>query len=118
MTRAVSWAVCGLADGLELAAIATATESGVTARAVAAHRPAVPVVAITPDAAVARRLALVWGVHPEVVDVSSNMEDMAATAAEVVRAIGMAMPGDLIALTAGVALNRPGTTDMIRVLHV
>jgi pyruvate kinase len=118
VTRAVSAAVCSLADDLELAAIVTATESGATARAVAAHRPSVPVVAITPDTAVARRLALVWGVHPEVVPAPRNLEEMAGAAAEIARATGFARPGDLIALTAGVALNMPGTTDMVRVVHV
>lgn len=118
VTRAVSAAVCSLADDLELAAIVTATESGATARAVAAHRPSVPVVAITSDTAVARRLALVWGVHPEVVPAPRNLEEMAGAAAEIARATGFARPGDLIALTAGVALNMPGTTDMMRVVHV
>jgi len=118
VTRAVSAAVCSLASDLEVAAIVTATESGATARAVAAHRPGMPIVAITPDARVARQLALVWGVVPEVVPAPANLEDMAGAAAEVARATGFARPGDLIALTAGVALSLPGTTDMIRVVHV
>jgi pyruvate kinase len=118
VTRAVSAAVCSLAADLDVAAIVTATESGATARAVAAHRPAVPVVAITPDARVARQLALVWGVVPEVVPAPANLEEMAGAAAEVARATGFARPGDLIALTAGVALSLPGTTDMLRVVHV
>jgi pyruvate kinase len=103
---------------LDLAAIVTATESGATPRAVAAHRPAVPIVAITPDEAVARRLSLVRGVYPHVVPAVRTLEDMAAAAVEVARATGVARPGDLVALTAGVAFNAPGTTDLIRVLHV
>ncbi|MDO8915908.1 MAG: pyruvate kinase [Coriobacteriia bacterium] len=118
VTRAVSAAVCSLATDLELAAIVTATESGATARAIASYRPSVPIVAITPEAAVARRLALVWGVHPEVVPAPRNLEEMAGAATEVARATGFARPGDIIALTAGVALNTPGTTDMVRVVHV
>ncbi len=118
VTRAVSAAVCSLASDLDLAAVVTATESGGTPRAVAAHRPRVPVVAMTPDPAVARQLALVWGVYPHVVPAPTTLEEMAASAVEVARATGVARPGDLVALTAGVALNRPGTTDLVRVLHV
>jgi pyruvate kinase len=118
VARAVSAAAAALARQLDLSAIVTATESGATPRAVAAHRPAVPVVAITPDVAVARQLALVRGVYPHVVPAVRSLEEMAAAAVEVARATGAARPGDLIALTAGVALNASGTTDLIRVLHV
>jgi pyruvate kinase len=118
VTRAVSSAVASLASELDLAAIVTATESGATPRAVAAQRPAAPVLAITPDVRVARQLALVWGVRSEVVPAMSSLEEMAAVAGEVARATGVARPGDLIALTAGAALNSPGTTDMVRVLRV
>jgi pyruvate kinase len=118
VARAVSAAAASLARELDLAAIVTATESGATPRAVAAHRPGVPIVAITPDAAVARRLALVRGVYPHVVPAVRTLEEMAAAAVDVARATGVARPGDLVALTAGVAFNMPGTTDLIRVLHV
>jgi pyruvate kinase len=118
VTAAVSAAVAGLAEELSLAAIVTATESGGTARAVAARRPGVPIVAITPEARIARQLALVHGVHPRVVGVSKSIEETAETAASIARSEGFAREGDLVALTAGVALNRPGTTDLIRVLHV
>jgi pyruvate kinase len=48
----------------EVSAIACYTRTGQTARAIAAHRPRVPVLAFSPDPAVARRLALVHGVMP------------------------------------------------------
>jgi pyruvate kinase len=118
VTRAVSAAVASLAGELDIAAIVTATESGGSPRAVAAQRPAAPILAITPDARVARQLAIVWGVRAEVVPAMSSLEEMAAVAGEVARATGAARPGDLVALTAGAALNRPGTTDLVRVLHV
>jgi pyruvate kinase len=118
VTRAVSAAATSLAAELDLAAIVTATESGATPRAVAAQRPAAPVLAITPDARIARQLAVVWGVRSEVVPAMSSLEEMAAVAGEVARATGVARAGELIALTAGAALNSPGTTDMVRVLHV
>ncbi len=115
VTGAVSAAVCELASDLDIAAIVTATQSGATARAVASRRPMVPVIAITPDPAVARRLALVWGVTPVLVDRHETIDSMLDQAVDAARAAGLAGPGDLVALTAGVAVNTPGSTDLIQV---
>ena len=76
VTRAVSTAASQIERDLELAAIVTATQSGATARAVAAHRPRTPIVAVTSDEMVARRLALVWGVTPLVVPQYGSIEEM------------------------------------------
>ena len=48
----------------EVTAIGCYTRTGKTARAIAAHRPRVPILAFSPDPAVVRRLALVHGVEP------------------------------------------------------
>ena len=115
---AVSRAVCDLALDLELAAIVTATQSGATARAVAAQRPAVPIVAITPDERVARQLAVVWDVRPAVVPSYATIDEMIAVAAETVVAEGLARRGDLIAVTGGVAVHIAGSTNLIQVHRV
>lgn len=118
VARAVSAAACEIARVLDLAAIVTATQSGATARAVAAHRPATPIVAATPDERVARRVALVWGVRPLVVPQHGTIDEMLAHAVDAVRAAGLAKPGDLIALTAGVAVGVPGATNLVQVTQV
>lgn len=118
VTAAVSAGVCELARELDVAAIVTATQSGATARAVASHRPGVPIVAITPDDAVARRLALVWGVIPVSVDTHETIDQMLDRAVEAALTVGVAARGDLVALTAGVAVNTPGSTDLIQVRTV
>ncbi|MDI6900816.1 MAG: pyruvate kinase [Anaerosomatales bacterium] len=115
VTAAVSAAVCQLAAELDIAGIVTATQSGATARAVASHRPSVPIVAMTPDARVARQLAVVWGVLPAIVPEQDTIDAMLDAGIEVARAVGVAENGDLVALTAGVAVNVPGTTDLIQV---
>ena len=48
---------------LPVAAIVTHTTSGSTALRAARERPAAPILSLTPDMSIARRLALVWGVH-------------------------------------------------------
>lgn len=118
VAAAVSRAVCELAGTLDLAAIVTATQTGATARAIAAHRPAAPVVAITPDDVVARRLAVLWGVTPVVVASYDTIDAMIASAARAVRAMGLAEPGDLVAVTGGVAVHVPGSTNLIQVHRV
>lgn len=118
VATAVSGAVCALASGLDLAAIVTATQSGATARAVAAHRPTVPIVAATPDEQVARRLALVWGVLPAVMRPYTTIDEMIDAAAEAAHATGIAESGDLIALTGGVAVHIAGSTDFIQVHRI
>jgi len=118
VTSAVSTAVYELACDLDLAAIVTATQSGATARTVAAHRPRTPILAVTPDAAVARRLSLVWGVVPLVVPQHGTIDEMLTSAVGAVRDAGYALPGQLIALTGGVAVGVPGTTNLLQVVRV
>ncbi len=118
VTMAVSSAVCDIAERLDLAAIVTATQSGATARAIAAHRPGTRIVAATPDAVVARRLALVWGVEPLVVPQHGSIDEMLAHARAAVVSSGHARPGDLVAFTGGVAVGVPGTTNLIQVSRV
>jgi pyruvate kinase len=115
--HAVSAAVCDLAGRLDLAAIVTATQSGATARSVAAHRPGTPIVAVTGDAEFARRLALVWGVTPVVGGQPSGVDELIETAAEAARGAGCTS-GDLVAITAGVAIGQAGGTDLIQVRRV
>jgi pyruvate kinase len=112
---AVSAAVCELAEDLELAAIVTATQSGATARAVASHRPAVPIVAVTPVPAVARQLALVWGVVPALIGPYDTIDRMIELAGAAVLGLGIAKVGDLVAVTGGVAVHVPGSTNLMQV---
>ena len=115
---AVSRAVCELAADLDVVAIVTVTQSGATARAVAADRPRVPVLAATPDEAIARQLALVWGIRPAVIGSYESIDTMIEAAARAARDAGMATPGDLVAVTGGVAVHVSGSTDFIQVHRV
>lgn len=115
---AVSAAVVRLAEELDLAAIVVATESGATARAVAAHRPRVHVVAVTPHEATARGLAAVWGVTPLVVPMSVDTDAMLERVLRSVRDAGLARTGERVAITAGRASRTPGATDFLVVREV
>jgi pyruvate kinase len=61
---AVTHAARVLAEDLDASAIVGITQSGLTAELLSRGRGRVPIFAFSPDAAVARRLALWWGVRP------------------------------------------------------
>ena len=118
VTQAVSSAACELSEALGLMAVLTPTQSGATARAVASHRPSTRLIAVTPVEKVARALALVWGVTPLVTELSGGYDEMLKTTVQAARDAGMVSPGDLVAITAGLAVGQPGATDSIQVRTV
>jgi pyruvate kinase len=58
--HAVASAAADLAEAIHAPAIVAFTSSGTTAARIARKRPAVPILAITPNEMVARRLSLLW----------------------------------------------------------
>jgi pyruvate kinase len=113
---AVSAAVVRLAENLDVGAIVTLTRSGATARAVAGLRPYAPVIAATTEIETARQLTLVWGVTPVDIEHAQRLETMLMAAVDAARTAGLVKAGDLVALTAGVAVGVSGGTDLIRVI--
>ncbi len=99
-------------------AIAAFTSTGSTALRVARERPNRPILGITTSEAAARRLAVVWGVHPVVAPELHSMSEMVASALGVAQAEGFAGPGDEVVVTAGVPFGVPGTTNPLRVAQV
>src|SRR5262245_2952035 len=78
--HAVAAAGADLAAAIGAKAVIGFTASGTTAARIARKRPPVPVLALTPDEKVARRLGLLWGVYSVVSDDPSTYEDMAQMA--------------------------------------
>jgi pyruvate kinase len=105
----VSQGAVGAVYRLDLAAIVVPTSSGRSARLVSAHRPKVPVLAISPRIETVRRLSLLFGVttvHSEHgTEVTDLVDDCAALAAR----HGVAKSGELIAIVAGTPDQRLGT---------
>ena len=117
VTDAISHATCSVARDLGAAAIITSTQTGYTAKMVSKYRPRVPVVAVTPDAGVLRKLALAWGVQPLLAASIKDTDSMIAAAIEITLAAGLVSPGDLVVITAGVPVGIRGTTNLLKV-HV
>lgn len=100
------------------AAIVCWTASGSTAIRAARERPDVPIVALTPILATARRLALVWGLHCVPTEDAYDLDDMVDRAARITFQEGVGQPGQKIVVTAGVPLRTPGATNMLRVAYI
>jgi pyruvate kinase len=60
-------------------------------------------------------MAIEWGVIPLLIPESTDVEDLWAHSLETARAVGLVSEGDRVVITAGTAVNLPGSTDMIKV---
>ncbi len=115
---AISAAARTIAETLKVPAIVCYTGSGSTGARVARQRPKMPILALTPIIATARRLALTWGTHPVLVDDAKTLDEMFENAGNIAFSEGFAKPGERIIITAGVPIGAPGTTNMIRVATI
>jgi pyruvate kinase len=113
--NAISQAVSAIARQLEAAAILTLTKGGATARNVSKFRPSTPILAITSEVDVARRMQLVWGVNPLLVEEQSSSTSTFSLAMGMAREMGVLQDGDLVVQTAGTLAGISGSTDFIKV---
>jgi len=112
---AMSNAACDLAEALRAMAILVPTSSGRTASAVARLRPRRPIVALTHNDSAMRQLALEWGVTPLPIPETNDVEDLWSRSIAAAREAGFVAPGDRVVITAGTAVNIPGSTNVIKV---
>ncbi|MCM3746791.1 pyruvate kinase [Paenibacillus pasadenensis] len=118
VTEAISQAVANSALDLQAKAIVTSTESGYTARMVSKYRPKAPIIAVTTDERIMRRLNLTWGVIPTKGVPADTTDEMFNFAVEGALSTGLVGLGDTIVITAGVPVGRAGTTNLIKVHHI
>jgi pyruvate kinase len=113
--NAISQAVSTIARQLEAAAILTLTKSGATARNVSKFRPSTPILAITSEVDVARRMQLVWGVNPLLISHESSATSTFTIAMGLAQEMGVLREGDLVVQTAGTLPGVSGSTDLVKV---
>ena len=115
---AIADAARHIADTLDLAAVVCWTSSGSTGLRMARERPRPPVVALSPNIATGRRLAVVWGIHCVVTEDAHDQDDMVDRACRIAFKEGFAKPGQRVIVVAGVPLGTPGATNMLRIAYV
>jgi len=115
ISSAISRATVVIAQAANATAILSSTESGRTARTVARHRPPVPLLGITPFVETARRMQLIWGVVPVLVNAFNNTDQMIQTMVQSAVARDYADVGSNVILTAGIPFEVHGVTNMVKV---
>ncbi|MBS0331169.1 MAG: pyruvate kinase [Proteobacteria bacterium] len=115
---AISVAARQVAETIEARAIVAFTTTGATALRIARQRPECGVLGLTTSTETARRLALVWGVHPIVSEGTFTMGETVARATTLASRTGMAKRGEEIVVVAGVPFGRSGGTNSLRVARV
>lgn len=114
----ISYSACHTAQSLKANALVAFTQSGSTVGRVSRCRPRMPIVAITPDDAVVRRMVLHWGVYPFRIAGASSVEELFATGMRLSRELGLAKSGDLIVITGGIPVGVTGSTNLLKVSKV
>ena len=113
---ALTHAACELAEDLNLEAILTSTQSGLSCIRVARFRPPNKILAVSPVEATVRMLAMVWGVTAVIGEQRGSVEERYEEAMDAARENGLVNEGDRVILTGGSVGATPGSTNMLK-LH-
>jgi pyruvate kinase len=114
----VAYMACAAARELHLAALVVPTLSGRSVRLISAHRPQVPIYALSPGRETVRRCNLMWGVQAGSMRRHEVTEELIADSARRVVELGWLKPGVRVGITAGLPSGRPGTTSLIQIQRV
>ncbi len=115
ITGAISFASCEIARMLDAKAIISSTESGHTARQVSKHKPKSMIIGVSSNDWVLRQLMISWGVIPVKTRPAKNIDSMIDESVGVTRKLKYVNTGDRVVITAGVLVNKPGSTNLINV---
>jgi pyruvate kinase len=109
VANSVARAAVGSTYNLGLAALVVPTLSGRTAQLVSAHRPRVPILAVSPRGSTVRRLNVLFGVRATSAPQWSSLRDLIEDCARLAQDEGVAASGDLIGIIAGLPDQNLGT---------
>ena len=116
---AITTAAYYVAQDVDAKLIVNYTMSGSTSLRTARQRPDVPILCITPNIGVARKLVLSYGVFPVHNEVGEDeFTGPARHAAKLAKEKGFADIGDHFVMTAGMPFGVEGTTNILRIAEV
>lgn len=116
--HAISFTARTLAEQTPVRGIIVFTRSGISANLISKERPRVPILAVTLDETVRRRLALWWGVQTMHADLLGSTEDLIAWVDTVLMTQGFAARGDYVVLMGGMPVARQAPTNFVKLHHV
>ncbi|MHB8692878.1 MAG: pyruvate kinase [Solirubrobacteraceae bacterium] len=114
----VAYSAVAAARDLHLAALVIPTLSGRSVRLISAHRPNVPIYALSPGKETVRRCSLMWGVQAGSIRRHEITEELIADSARRAVELGWVKPGQRVGITAGLPSGRPGTTSLLQIQRV
>lgn len=117
ITDAIGQSVAYTAMNLDVSAIITPTVSGYTAKMISKYRPKAPIIAVTANDHVCRKLALTWGVYPTKGEIATTTDEMLDIAVRESLNTGIINHGNKVIITAGVPVGETGSTNLMKV-HV
>lgn len=116
LSSGVARGVRQMVDELALKLVVVYSQTGSTARIFSKHRFPVPIVALSGDQTILRRLSLNYGVSAGSMPMPGDMNDLVSGAEAFLLARNLVQPGDRVAIVAGSSLGAPGTLNGV-VLH-
>ena len=116
--HAVAAASANLAHSINAAAIVGFTTSGATVTRISRERPKTPILAVTPNENIARRLCLMWGARSMLSEDVGFYEEMVETATRLAHDSGLVEPCDTIVVVAGIPFGQSGATNNLRVVRL
>jgi pyruvate kinase len=116
ISAAIARGVHDIVEDLKPALVAVYSQTGATARIFSKYRFSVPIIALSGDHRVLRRMALHYGVVPQEMPAPRNMTELTAQVDGLIRNRGYAKAGDRVVIVAGASLGTPGTLNSI-ILH-
>lgn len=115
---AISHATCGMAMDIGAKAIVACSLSGMTARMVSRFRSPVDIIGLTTDERTWRKLALSWGVKPEICEKFNSSDVLFYTARKIAEETFDLKDGDKIVITGGVIPGESGNTNLIKIEEI
>jgi pyruvate kinase len=116
--QSIAMATLFTAFHLKVKAIASLTDSGSTALWMSRHNCGCPIYALTPKVESQRKMALYRNVRPLFLEQSTDRDMVLIAAEELLVAKGEVRQGDLIVLTIGEPMGKPGGTNTMKIVRV
>ena len=115
ISDAISKATFGLSEVIQPTAIVTTSLTGDTTRRVAKERPGRPILCMTPNPVTQRRMALIWGVIPLLVEPFRTIDEMIDIIVRAARDKHLVKHGDRLIIIASVPFGADGQTNLIKI---
>ena len=115
---AISHATCGMAIDIKAKVIVACTISGMTARMVSRFRSPVDIIGLTTDEKTWRKLALSWGVIPQMSEYYPSTDVLFYSARKNAIETMELTKGDRIVITGGYVTGQSGNTNLIKIERV